>query len=854
MSFENEAETSAKDECGRIPIDLNMFSNKSRAKEFLDRTLDIFPSREKRKVFKKDVSSESFLHLFVAAYADDDEAIVRLLQSGAQVDVSWPIDSGSNLSSKLQGLTPLHLAIDSDSEKAVRALIEGGANIFIENPNREHDSPLQRMFRKRMFPEYFVDKMRLSGTSLTALDSSGLTQLHMACSICHLEWAKELLEMGANVNAVMLQSTNKDDKTYSEATPLIVVFQSVARRDTPANLMGLLQLLIQQGADVTIAHNGITPLHLAYRRFRSEYHQLLDSNSQRFRRFNDDYWYSSNLSNDLIEDARYGTDFHVGSTALLFCKIADLLLTSQSSYNFNAADPDGFSHFHYACLRNNVDIVYQFLDNGVDVNQKTSIFIINDAGFSPLHFAFIYRAEEVINILLENGANANDGDAYGNTPLHIAIIHNFLNFMLFDKLIRKGANINAKNIARETPMDCFVKNKNVTIERLKYFIDKGAIIDASDGELITKIFDTVLKNVIFKDVMPACQILLQTYYAEDDIRTKFNIIHSLVAVKREDYSLDFYLIAISDFLEVGYELDWQDAYGQTALHRACSECVDAAVEALLMLGADINVIDKKGQPVFTLKMACTSKKDCQNVVAILLRHAWKMKQIPLNVLNPIIQLKQYRRLSRSFVRDCNHELIIIKYSTIGHVVPVRNMLSDYGAEYLAMPVAHRKLIDNYLIDIHYLRNEFPIFCGILMMQYRRARDRARLIKLAKHVITSECKISLPDFCLETIFKYFKYNDLKILTDPDNSNRLDKLLTSSDDSENVRSNDVYRRLTSMLTGNNEDFDNDYNEDEVEDLSNYDDEDDWNSEYIRDKDGWISDSDDDDDDEHIINVDK
>jgi len=55
-------------------------------------------------------------------------------------------------------------------------------------------------------------------------------------------------------------------------------------------------------------------------------------------------------------------------------------------------------HFEYACISGNTDLVTEFLDEGMDVNQMTW-------GHSALHYAALYGHKEMVIMLLKRGAD-----------------------------------------------------------------------------------------------------------------------------------------------------------------------------------------------------------------------------------------------------------------------------------------------------------------------------------------------------------------------------------------------------------------------------------------------------------------
>lgn len=129
-------------------------------------------------------------------------------------------------------------------------------------------------------------------------------------------------------------------------------------------------------------------------------------------------------------------------------------------------------------------------------------------------------------------------------------------------LYRHGANINAQNMAEETPMICLLNVKGLTLEKLQFFINRGAIIDSvKHGDLMPKIFNAAIENSMSEDVVPIFKALLNICNVECIRKNSFNAIHSIVAVYDENRTLDFYLDTIKQFLQLGCDINWQDKKG-----------------------------------------------------------------------------------------------------------------------------------------------------------------------------------------------------------------------------------------------------------------------------------------------------
>ncbi|KAJ9607049.1 hypothetical protein H2200_008121 [Cladophialophora chaetospira] len=97
------------------------------------------------------------------------------------------------------------------------------------------------------------------------------------------------------------------------------------------------------------------------------------------------------------------------------------------------ADSEGMTCLHYAALRNDTQLIRILLVAGFDVNVAvdreniavanfdTSVLVSNGRGLTPLHVAAYFCRPAATQALLEAGANPLACDAFGSSPLHLAV-------------------------------------------------------------------------------------------------------------------------------------------------------------------------------------------------------------------------------------------------------------------------------------------------------------------------------------------------------------------------------------------------------------------------------------------------
>ena len=106
------------------------------------------------------------------------------------------------------------------------------------------------------------------------------------------------------------------------------------------------------------------------------------------------------------------------------------------------------SSIHLAVLKNNIDLVNQYIKSGADLNKK------DQYGSTPLIIATTFGKTEIAKALINAGADLNIGNNEGSTPLHIAAL--FCRYDLVRTLLEKGADRYIRNNNGVTAYDIVV--------------------------------------------------------------------------------------------------------------------------------------------------------------------------------------------------------------------------------------------------------------------------------------------------------------------------------------------------------------------------------------------------------------
>ncbi|XP_014226725.1 uncharacterized protein LOC106652334 [Trichogramma pretiosum] len=124
------------------------------------------------------------------------------------------------------------------------------------------------------------------------------------------------------------------------------------------------------------------------------------------------------------------------------------------TFTVNYVDDTGLTHFHVACMYDDVEIIEQFLLNGHDPNR-----VVPETGDTPLHLALEYNScLAVYENLLHYGANPNLANKAGWTPLNIISDNDMMPmFIQLEVLFRPPLTVNEKGKLGRTPLEWAVR-------------------------------------------------------------------------------------------------------------------------------------------------------------------------------------------------------------------------------------------------------------------------------------------------------------------------------------------------------------------------------------------------------------
>ncbi|KAJ8963432.1 hypothetical protein NQ318_018912 [Aromia moschata] len=267
--------------------------------------------------------------------------------SGCIPGTQFLVSQGCDVNAVFKSYAPLHCAAFGDSPDTAMVLLNNGADIhaLTNAPYNCRESVLHCAVRANAIAcvRLFIHE----GADVGQVEYSGVSPIHLAADLGHIECLKALLEArGANVNA-------KTAETEQTALHL-----SAVNGDEEC-----VELLLEKGADANAKnHMSQTPLHLAARVKSYECVQLLLE--------------KGNASPN-VEDRDKRTPLHtaVGKTAISADIIRELI---NYGANMNKKDQYGYTPLHVGALNGLSQCVDILIMEGADVTIKSK------CGLTPL--------------------------------------------------------------------------------------------------------------------------------------------------------------------------------------------------------------------------------------------------------------------------------------------------------------------------------------------------------------------------------------------------------------------------------------------------------------------------------------
>ncbi|MGZ5134021.1 MAG: ankyrin repeat domain-containing protein [Flavitalea sp.] len=287
------------------------------------------------------------------------------------------------------------------------------------------------------------------------------------------------------------------------------------------------------------------------------------------------------LSNTNFREDRYDLPMHVAADSGNIAEVKKLLADCN---NPNQVDFHYRTPLHYAASDGNIQVMSLLVKAGAMVNVQD----FNE--MYPINLAISGNHLEAVKFLVTAGAKA-DNKTFGElTALHWALekeIHPQIPIYL----IQAGANVNAEDEDKNSPLHFAVKMKNLEI--VKALIKAGANLEAENSMRTTP-----LVLAVFNDDLQMLQLLIGSgaLVKGSRISKDFTVLHAAAAFSNNSETLKI-------LLKAGASVTATDKFNNTPLHNTVSRAISGKdslnklldfITILLAAGADPNAKNEEG--------------------------------------------------------------------------------------------------------------------------------------------------------------------------------------------------------------------------------------------------------------------
>jgi len=261
----------------------------------------------------------------------------------------------------------------------------------------------------------------------------------------------------------------------------------------------------------------------------------------------------------------------------------------------NQADKGGVTPLTQCIMNNSVEATELLLANGADIKLTPK----NNQN-SPFMYVVGNRNQKLFDLLCKSGVGVNHVDPQGDTPLHIVArggwgwggqnldLKSQKTFAaMAKKLMEKGADANATNKQKQTPIEMAMASQNFQV--VDVFVDKMESLPKAlteDRSMVHWASEIGLVNTVKKVLSKS----------NDDINKKNSEGKTALMLA----AANGHLAIVKALITFKADVNIQDEYGETALLAACWNGHEKIVNQLLAAGANPKVVDETGQTALHL--------------------------------------------------------------------------------------------------------------------------------------------------------------------------------------------------------------------------------------------------------------
>jgi ankyrin repeat protein len=218
---------------------------------------------------------------------------------------------------------------------------------------------------------------------------------------------------------------------------------------------------------------------------------------------------------------------------------------------------------------------------------------------TPLFDAALRGDIPAMKALIKQGAKPTEGNVYGNTPLHYALLRTSMErrqgrAKVVAFLVSQGANVNAKNGTGVTPL---MEAVNIgDTGAAKFLLAHGAIVDLKDSKGTTAL--SIASGRLYGDIVELLLLNEANVNGSHDENGRTPLLSAIAAVATNtgttispDHSIDEAqrLLIVNLLLKHKAEVNTVDHSGWSALALASDQGLDNIAKLLISHGADVNV-------------------------------------------------------------------------------------------------------------------------------------------------------------------------------------------------------------------------------------------------------------------------
>jgi rabankyrin-5 len=451
------------------------------------------------------LDDETSLH--IAAKKNYAKLVEELLKNGASPNLQCEQDRGKSA---------LHYAIEYDSKNVIEIFVrknDESCKIDFNLSTTDNVTPLNMALELQRHE--LVPQLIEGGSNVNAKNSNGLTLLHLAILNKSSETAVFLIKNGAYI----------EELTPENESPLLLAIQE----ECPE----VVEILCSNGASLSSTGYGKSPLLVALKNKQENIANVLVSHG-----IDLDCWspaadgtLQTLLHHSLMDDIR--DEF---AAAFLIKKGCDIDSPKQADPNESSEiSLTRESPLHMCCRLGLLQTVQNLVKNGANLNP------LNNENLTPLHVAIKNKQEEIIKVLLEQPSiDLKIRDKNGNTPfaltlavrnhkvaqrilekmpnaaeqmdargrnfLHLAILNEDLETILFLISIQVDVNSRVHDVNQLTPLMLAASSENEMI--IRNLILAGARLNERDSSQRTALVNSLLNSI---KILNLISILITAY-------------------------------------------------------------------------------------------------------------------------------------------------------------------------------------------------------------------------------------------------------------------------------------------------------------------------------------------------------